>query len=203
MVGFLGMVYSAMDKWVLARVVTADQLGIYMIAYTPAGIMTMAGAAVGKTLLPNFSRQFEAKDTISQQRYLLIAIGFMLAFILPALLLFILFGPQILTFWLRDHQLATSVFPISIILMIALSINAIANPFYSLLISKGQTVNLLISNFAILIISVISIVYLSLTYGIIGAAFAVVTQNIFILVFLSFYSKSIIANILIRFFRCS
>lgn len=161
MVGAIGMVAAAMDRFILGSRTSMAALGAYTLASTPAGMLTMAGAAVSTAFFPEAVGLWATGRRTVLAQNLMYSIGRIFIAISGVTIILSFAADDIMLFWLGDKTIAMQAARCLPWLAFAFFLNALANPSYTLLISCGHTrlpliwntINLLASGIAMYLLA--------------------------------------------------
>ena len=167
-VTFLGALTVQMDKLILSRMVSLEQLGYYSIAATVASGVLQLIYPLTQAILPKLiqlkSYPSEIyKINIKLMRLLIFVVGF-------GTLSFKLIGKWILELWLKNPVTVTEVFPLLTVLLVGTGLNALYNVGYLNWIVHEKIYRVFHVTVLSLVLSVTLIPYFVMWQGTIGAA---------------------------------
>ncbi len=174
-VTFLGALTAQMDRVILSRMVTIEQLGYYAIAATVATgvlqlIYPLTQAILPKAIQLRSSAIELYKINIKLMGVLIILVGL-------GVVGFMTMGQWVLTLWLRNPLTVTEVYPLLMVLLIGTALNALYNVGYMNWIIHEKINRVFQVNGLSLVLSIILIPYFVTSLGTIGAAFGWLTIN--------------------------
>jgi O-antigen/teichoic acid export membrane protein len=190
LITLLGMALSQVDKIILSKILTLKEFGYYSLAYLVASggrivIQPIYQAVYPKlTVLVQQNNQLNLAATYHKSNQLSsVLLGSSGIFIA-------IFADTILTLWTQNQDLSEQVAPVLRLLVCGMVANGMMNGPYYLQLASGWTSLLVKINLLLLIFFVPVIYFLTINYGIQGAALAWLILNIIYLV--------IVANLMHR-----
>ena len=174
---WLGALTTQMDKIVLSRMVSIEQLGYYTIASTIAlGALHLIYPLV-QAVLP---RAIQLKQDSVALRRLYIRLLTLITFaVIAGGLIFVVVGDWFLKTWLGSSMLSTAIQPILAVLLLGTVLNAFYNIGYMNWIVQERIGRVFQVNAISFLLSLISLPILVESYGSIGAAFGWLAMNLF------------------------
>jgi len=174
-----GVLFSQIDKIVLMRTTTLDQIGRYTLATALAGILYRLVTPAFNVVYPRLSGLFESGSIadLSRQYH-----GFtrrFLTIIFPIAMFLIVCSHSLLSVWVRDPNIVDQTAIIVILLSIGTAIHCVMYFPYALQISCGMTSVPLSINILLSLIFLPAVFALSSYMGATGAAIAWVVLHSF------------------------
>lgn len=177
-ISLLTTVLTQLDKILLSKVLSLKEFGFYMFAATVASVIVRAVAPLFTAYSPKLTalvahRQQEEEAKTYHQGCQLMAV-----LIVPAALVFVFFGYDIVLFWTRDVVLAKATSMIVALLVLGNMFNGFMTIPYALQLAHGWTRLALYQNIIGVLFLAPAIYFLSREYGGLGAAFAWMLLNL-------------------------
>ncbi len=174
-----GLVFSTLasvvlvhaEKLLLTRLASITALAHYSVAYAAAGLLALAPAAMGQSLMPAFSRLQAEPDGGSLERLYTRVLRANLLLVTPVALLLCAAAEPLFTFWAGPEYGRESALPFYI-LVGGLMLNILAYVPYALLISLGKSGLVARIHVAELLPYVVCAAALIYLFGAVGAALA-------------------------------
>lgn len=167
-----GILFSQIDKIVLMRTTTLDQIGHYTIAAALAGILYRLVTPAFNVVYPQFSALVEAGSvTELSSQYHRSTRMFMTA-IFPVAMALIVCSRPLLSIWINDGDIVAQTSILVILLTLGTAIHCAMYFPYALQIAYGLTSIPLIINTLLSLIFLPLVVSLSSSLGTVGAAIA-------------------------------
>jgi O-antigen/teichoic acid export membrane protein len=132
------MVLVNIEKLLLPRLASVTALAHYGVAYSIAGVLAMAPAAMQQALLPAFSRLYAAREPGSLKHLYTRALRGNLLWIGPAALLLCAGAKPFFTLWAGPEYGVESTLPFYI-LIVGLMFNVMASVPYTLVMAYGRS----------------------------------------------------------------
>ena len=184
LLGILAIIIVQLDRLVISRVLSLEQLGHYNLAYTAASVIPLIVAAISSALLPSFSANFGAginkselvKQYYEANRFTLLLSSFA-AFSLVA------YGGPLLKLWVGPENAGDSVLPLAILAIAFWLASVIANA-YSVAVARGQPQRYLAANLIIVLPYAALIYFGTYKFGITGTAVAWIVLYLFYFIFI-------------------
>lgn len=171
----LGALTVQMDKIILSRMVSVEQLGYYSIAAMVALGMLQLVYPLFQALLPHAVQM--RSDPIALRQLNLKAVGLIGLIGAAVATIYCTAGQWLLQIWLKRPQIVHEVQPIITVLLIGTALNAVYNIGYIQWIVHEQFKRILQVNLLGLLLSVLLIPPFVSRYGTIGAAASWVSVN--------------------------
>ncbi len=175
---FLTLLLTQMDKVILSRMLSLEMFGYYALAGTFAGVLIQLTSPITLAYFPRFTELVTKGDTaalikIYHQGSQLVSI-----FIVPAALMFIFFGKNIILLWGGDTNLADNVAPLLTLLAVGTMLNGLMHIPYMLTLAYGCPGLLVRVNIVAVIFLVPAIFFATSHYGSVGAAWIWIILNL-------------------------
>ncbi len=166
---WLGALTVQMDKIVLSRMATIEQFGYYTVAATVAVGMLQLVYPLVQAVLP---RAVQLREEPAALRKLGIKLAVLIGLLTGVIaLIFIAAGQWLLGIWLRNPDVASTVYPLLAVLLVGTGMNAFYNVGYINWIVHKKFYRMFQVNALALVLSVVLIPPLVIWQGTIGAAF--------------------------------
>jgi O-antigen/teichoic acid export membrane protein len=169
--GIAAVLLANLDRGVLPRMVSVQALAYYSVAFTLAGMLTMAANAMIQSLIPAFSQLQSDGDHSKFQALYSRGVRLILVWMIPAIVTLALIAKTFFTIWAGDDFAQHSV-PIFQVLLVGLVFNVPAYIPYAAFLAAGRTDLFAKICFAELIPYIVLLVALTYYFGPIGAAAA-------------------------------
>jgi O-antigen/teichoic acid export membrane protein len=172
LIALTGVIFTQLDKLVLSKTLDLEGFGHYMLATAIAGSLYMLITPVYNVLYPRLSLLVAAGQT--EQLINLYRQGTRAyTLILFSLTMFLaVFSQELVSLWLHNPGIAADVAPIVSVLVIGSGLHGIMFFPFALQLAHGTTRLPLLINSILMIALFPSIIFLSLRYGALGAAWA-------------------------------
>lgn len=195
LITLLGLLLSQVDKVILSKLLTLKEFGYYSLAYVVASVGRMVVQPVYEAVYPKLTLLIEQQNQVS------LALTYhksnqLCSVLLGSAGIFIaIFSESVLTIWTHNQELSKQVAPVLKLLVCGMVLNGMMNGPYYLQLAAGWTRLLVKVNLLLILFFVPVIYFLTLNYGIEGAAFAWLILNIIYLVTVaSFMHKRLLPN---------
>lgn len=174
---FLSLLLMQVDKIILSRMLSLEAFGYYTLAGTIVAVLYQLTGPITQAYYPRFTELVTKGDTaglikIYHQSAQLISI-----LIVPAALMLMFFGVNILTLWTNDSLLVRNVAPLMNLLALGTMLNALMHIPYILTVAYGWPGFAVRQNIVAVAILVPAIFLVTPYYGSIGAAWIWVILN--------------------------
>lgn len=173
---WLGALTTQMDKIVLSRMVSIEQLGYYTIAATVAlGVLQLIYPLV-QAVLP---RAVQLRNDPSELRNLYFKSFAIIALIAATgALVFATAGERLLNAWLDNITVVETIYPVLKVLLVGTTLNALYNIGYMNWIVHKKTKRIVQVNAISFVLSLVMLPILVKSHGTIGAAFGWLAINL-------------------------
>ena len=163
-------VLTQMDRFVVARLVSLEQFGYYVVAGVIGnGLSTLVGAMFA-TIFPLFSRLVgSGEEAVLTAQYRRIW-GSMTALVIPIASVVAAFSGPLLLLWTRNPTTASVSAPLVSLLVTGSALNGFMVVAYALQIAGGNTALALRLNLLLCAVGIPLLLLLALRYGTVGAA---------------------------------
>jgi len=172
------VVFLQSDKVILSKIVPLADLGRYTLAWVAARSLYVLTAPTFSAIYPQMSslhaggRFQEIAHLYRQGTRLLMAVLF------PAAICLTMFSTAIFTLWTGDANLAKSLTLVVAFLVLGTALNSAMHFPYALQLAFGKSNLPMVINMNLLVVFVPLLVFLSLRFGIVGAAAAWAILNV-------------------------
>lgn len=173
---WLGSLTVQIDKVLLSRLTSLEQLGYYAVASTLAlGALQLISPLV-QAVLP---RAIQLRSNPDELRNLSIKLARSIGAVVGiSVLVFVATGHCLLEFWLRNPAAAEVIYPTLSVLLAGTALNALYNVGYVNWIANGQIQKVLLVNAFSLLLALVFIPSMVAIHGAIGAAFGWSIMNL-------------------------
>jgi O-antigen/teichoic acid export membrane protein len=171
------IILTQTDKIVLSKILTLEMFGYYMLAIVVASALYGFISPLFFALFPRFSQLVSLNDQAGLKELYHKSCQVMSVIILPAAIVVSLFSPEILLLWTGNPVTVANTHIIVSILIIGTALNGLMNLPYALQLAHGWTKLALYTNIIASIVLVPMIYFLTMHYGVVGAASAWVILN--------------------------
>jgi O-antigen/teichoic acid export membrane protein len=166
----LALLLTQADKIILSRLLSLEIFGYYTLAGIVAGTLSQLITPITQAYTPRFTELITQGDTtglikIYHQSTQLISI-----LIIPTTIILVLFGKNLLLLWTGNSLLAENVAPLLALLALGSMLNGFMLIPFMLTVAYGWTKFAMYSNAVAVILLVPAMIYASLHYGAMGAA---------------------------------
>lgn len=177
-VTLVSIILSQLDKLVLSRAVSLEDLGLYTLAGFAARLLAMLVAPVFNTVYPRLTALLAAGDSDGVIATYTIGTRLLLTVMMPLALFLSVFAAEVFTLWTGNAAISTTIVPVVQLLLLGNVMNSVMVFPYALQLASGQ------SRLAALIAAILLVGFVSLLlwlvpiWGIVGAAAAWAALNI-------------------------
>ncbi|HMW40302.1 MAG: oligosaccharide flippase family protein [Saprospiraceae bacterium] len=170
---------SQMDKILLGKLVSMHDFSLYTLAFSIAALPTRITGSIASAFYPLFVREksnerIEQLITVYHRSCQAISI-----IILPAVIISILFMPELLTLWFGNKETADNLVPLVRVLMLGFCFNGLVTMPYYLQLAFRWTRLSVYKNLIALVILLPGLYLSVLGYGISGAVWIWFLLNLF------------------------
>lgn len=173
------------DKIVISKMLSLEQLGLYMLAATASGGLLLFITPMNNAIFPRLTEQVTNRDHAALVETYHRACEWMSAMIVPPALLLAFFAGPVLMLWTGDAHLAQSTAPLLTLLALGTLCNGLMNLPYMLQLAHGWTSLTVRTNAIAVLLVVPAIIWAVPRYGAVGAAGAWLALNVAYLVVLA------------------
>lgn len=169
-VTLLSLLLMQVDKIILSRLLSLEMFGYYTLAGTVAAVLFQLSGPIDQAFYPRFNELVTKKDItkliyVYHQGAQLISV-----MLIPAALMLVFFGENILTLWTGNALLAQNVAPILALLALGNMLNGFMHAPYLLTLAYGWPGFAARQNVAAVILLGPAIIWAAPRYGAVGAA---------------------------------
>lgn len=170
---------SQMDKILLGRMVSMHDFSLYTLAFSIAALPTRITGSIASAFYPlivqeKSNERIEQLISVYHRSCQAISI-----IILPAVIISILFMPELLTLWFGNKETAGSLVPLVRVLMLGFCFNGLVTMPYYLQLAFRWTRLSVYKNFIALIVLLPGLYLAVINYGIFGAVWIWFFLNLF------------------------
>lgn len=173
----LVLLLMQVDKIILSRILSLEMFGYYTFAGTVAAVLYQLTGPITQAYYPRFTELVAKGDTaglinIYHQGAQLVSV-----MIVPAALMLVFFGENILLLWTGNQVLTHNVAPLLALLILGTMLNGLMHIPYMLTLAYGWPGFAVRQNIVAVILLVPAILWVTPRYGAIGAAWVWVILN--------------------------
>lgn len=192
---------TQLDKIVLSKVVTLENFGYYMLAWSVSSAIYVVVTPVFSVLYPRFST-LSASGSNEQVSDLYNFGSEVMSFLVVPLAAFLLFfSDSLLNAWMQNQRITQSVAATLCVLTVGNAINGMMNIPYAVQLAMGRTRLPIVANLAGVLGLVPAIFFLGRSEGIVGAALAWLLFNLLYLVSCQYIThRTILSGGLVRWY---
>ena len=176
-ISILAVVLTQLDKIILSKILSLEMFGYYSLASLVAMSLGRFFTPVFFSIYPRFTQLVSVNDQDGLIQLYHKSCQFFAVLILPASIVISLFSYEVLLLWTQSTVTAEKTHLIVSILICGTALNGLMNPPYALQLAFGWTKLSVLTNLVAVIILVPLIIFLTLSYGPIGAAIAWLLLN--------------------------
>ncbi|MCX7068113.1 MAG: oligosaccharide flippase family protein [Methylococcales bacterium] len=173
----LSLLLTQVDKIILSRLLSLELFGYYTLAGIVASILSQLITPITQAYAPRFTELVTQDDTAGLIKSYHQSAQLISVLIIPATIILILFGKNLLLLWTGNPLLAENAAPLVALLALGTMLNGFMHIPYFLTLAYGWTKFALYQNIIAVILLVPSTIWASLHYGAIGAAWIWVILN--------------------------
>lgn len=171
-VALSGVIFSQLDKIVLAKVLPLDEFGRYALATTVASVLYRFIIPVFNVLYPRFSSLIAADDIPGLSRLYCLGTNVFSTVLFPVTMMMGVFAEPAVRLWTGNPLLAAQVAPLIKIIAIGTALHGVMYFQYALQLSYGLPRLALTINLVLMTVLVPLILVLAIKYGAYGGAIA-------------------------------
>lgn len=177
-VAVMGVILIQMDKVLLSRILSLEDFGKYMLAWTVANGLYVILTPAFNVLYPRLSAYVAVGDTKNLVALYRTGSRLLGAVIFPLATAIALTSNEIITLWTKNPVLATSLASIVPLLVIGTALNGVMHFPYALQLAFGSSRIPLTITIALAIIFAPLVIVLSSAYGLEGGGIAWLVLNV-------------------------
>jgi O-antigen/teichoic acid export membrane protein len=191
----LSLLLTQIDKIILSRLLSLELFGYYTLAGTVAATLNHLILPITQAYYPRFTELVTQDDTAGlittyHQSAQLISV-----LIIPATLMLVFFGNNLLLLWTGNPLLADNVAPLLALLATGIMLNGFMHIPYLLTLAYGWTKFSMYQNIIAVLILVPSMIWATVHYGAIGAAWmGIILNAAYILIGVHFMYRRILST---------
>jgi O-antigen/teichoic acid export membrane protein len=170
LVAVLGLLLTHLDKFVLSKFVTLQDLGLYNLAGFAARSLYLVLSPVFSAMFPRFSAMVAVDETGKIEELYKIGTRVLLAVVFPVAAYVILFSKEIFLVWTHDPAIAGSVQVVVAFLVFGTAMNGVMHFPYAIQLAYGNSRLPVSINLLLIVIFIPMLILLSQRAGIAGAA---------------------------------
>jgi len=167
---FLALLLTQVDKIILSRLLSLELFGYYTLASIVAGTLYQFILPITQAYLPRFTELATQDNTDALIKIYHQGAQLINVLVIPAALTLVLFGDRLLLLWTNNPLLTENVTPLLTLIGIGTLLNGFMNMPYLLSLAYGWARFSVYLNLIAAILLVPSMIWATLHYGAIGAA---------------------------------
>lgn len=179
----LAVILAQLDKVILSKMLSLEMFGYYTLASMVAMSLGCFFTPVFSSIYPRFTQLFSIGDQEGLKHLYHQGCQFMSVLILPSAIVVALFSYEILLLWTQNPTTAEKSHGLLSILVCGTAINGLMNLPYALQLASGWTKLSFLKTLIAVILLVPLIIYMTMHYGVIGAASVWVVLNMSMFIF--------------------
>lgn len=168
-IAIVSMVLGDLDKIVVSKRFSLEVFGYYTLAWRIAGILVIVSGAMFRGLFPALCR-LTTGDRKGLTSLYHRGCQLMSVLVMPAAVVVLLLGRQVVFAWTGNAVLAAKVYPIAALLTAGTALNCLATVPFVLQLAYGRTALALYVDTASILVSVPLLLVFTSRYGAVGAA---------------------------------
>lgn len=173
-----GIVLTQLDKIILSIMLPLEMFGYYTLASVVAMSPLRLSGPMFNSIYPQFTQLFSLDDQEGLKQLYHKGCQFMAVLILPASVIIALFSYEIILLWTQNPLTAENTYLLISILVCGTALNALMHLPYALQWASGWTRLSFFKSLVAVILYLPLIVYMTITFGAIGAASSWLILNI-------------------------
>jgi O-antigen/teichoic acid export membrane protein len=191
----LSLLLTQADKIILSRLLNLEMFGYYTLAGTVAATLNHLTLPVTQAYYPRFTELVTQGNTSELIKTYHQSAQLISILIIPATLILVFFGKNLLLLWTGDALLVENVAPLLALLALGMMLNGFMHIPYLLTLAYGWTRFAIKLNSIALVLLIPAIIWATQRYGAIGAAWLWVILNAsYILVSVHFIYKRLLVT---------
>jgi O-antigen/teichoic acid export membrane protein len=181
----VGIFSTQLDKITLSHLLPLSEYGHFTLAILAASGVAVVGAPIGAVLLPRLTKLNAEMNFDSFERLYRTATQLVGVIAIPAAFVLALFPEQILWVWTGDPNTSSIAAPILSLFAIGNGLYIYAAFPYYMQFAKGDLKLHILSSIAFVLVYFPMLLWLTITFGTVGAGFAWILANSILLIFWS------------------
>ena len=177
-ISILGMLWSQMDKIILSKIETLENLGYYTLALVVATSFSRLMGPVVTALYPRFNQLIVLEQMEELKKLYHKGCQVMSVLIMPFTFLLVFFSEEIILLWTQDPVTAEKTWPLVAVLAVGTMFNGLLHIPLGLQYAHGKTRLVFYSMVVAVVIMAPGIYLATRHFGILGAAMTITTINI-------------------------
>jgi O-antigen/teichoic acid export membrane protein len=173
----MALILSQLDKILLSRLLTLKMFGYYTLASTAASVIGYIVSPCFNAIYPRLTQLVALDNQTDLKEIYHRGCQLVSVLILPTAIVISLFSHEILSLWTRNQTIAENTSLILSLLVIAGTLNGLIYLPYALQLANGWTSLTFYANAISVVIMVPIIILLTLHFGAVGAAIALIIFN--------------------------
>lgn len=197
-IGLTAMIITQMDKILLSGMLSLDQFGLYVIAGTFGIAILHLSSSIYNTFFPRLVQLYSNNRMNEYNVNFRLSCKLVSIIVWPISFGIILFGNELLYFWLGDLQMVNSIYYLVCFITIGCALNGVLSMIYMITIVHGNPKIFLYQNIIIIFLMPFLLFFLVKQYGVIGASVSWMLINLFSFIVMPFLTNSYVAKVNIR-----
>jgi O-antigen/teichoic acid export membrane protein len=177
-IAVLSVILTQLDKIILSKILSLEMFGYYMLASMVAMSLGQFFTPVFFSIYPRFTQLVAINDQEGLKEFYHKSCQFMSVLILPVAIVIALFSHEILLIWTQNPVAVGKSHLLVSILICGTAINGLMGMPYALQLAFGWTSFTFFKNAISVILLVPLIIYMTMRYGVTGAAIVWLVLNI-------------------------
>jgi O-antigen/teichoic acid export membrane protein len=173
----LSLLLTQADKIILSRLLNLEMFGYYTLAGTVAATLNNLILPVTQAYYPRFTELVTQSDTAELIKIYHQSAQLISVLIIPATLILVFFGKNLLLLWTGNALLVENVAPLLALMALGTMLNGFMHIPYFLTLAYGWTKFALYQNIIAVVLLIPSIIWATTHHGVIGAAWIWVILN--------------------------
>jgi O-antigen/teichoic acid export membrane protein len=166
----LSLLLMQVDKIILSRLLNLEMFGYYTLAGTVAATLYQLIGPITQAYYPRFTELVTQGDILGLIKIYHQSAQLISVLIIPATLMLVFFGKNLLLLWTGNALLTQNVVPLLTLLALGTMLNGFMHTPYILTLAYGWTRLGVYQNIIAVVLLVPSVIWATLRYGAIGSA---------------------------------
>jgi O-antigen/teichoic acid export membrane protein len=198
----LYLLLTQIDKIILSRLLNLEMFGYYTLAGTVAGTLYQLTAPINQAYYPRFTELVTQGDIVGLIKIYHQSAQLISVMIIPATMMLVFFGNKILLMWTGNALVVQNVTPLLTLLALGTMFSGFSNIPHLLTVAYGWTRLVVYQNIVAVVLFVPSIIWATIHYGAIGAAWIWLILNVsYVLIGIHFMYRRLLVTEKWRWYR--
>jgi O-antigen/teichoic acid export membrane protein len=176
-ISVLSVILTQLDKVILSKLLSLEMFGYYSLASLVAMNVTRIFSPIFYNVYPRLTQLVSINDTDELIKLYHKSCQFIAVLVLPVTVVLALFSYEVIFLWTQNPVTAEKTYLIVSVMVCGTAMNGLMNLPYALQLAFGWTKLSVLKNIIAVALMVPLIIYLSMTYGALGAASAWLILN--------------------------